>query len=450
MKTAWRKYRGAWGWIALFSLLVTAAVGIYAHFYQSGLYESKVGLYILPGGVGTGEAYDPAVSEMIARDCEALLQNPVILQRTEAKLTPLLLEGMKLAVEGEKGTHVVWLKVSGADPVLCQTAAMALGAVFVDHLSAATPHQVSVATGANEPQEPVGPNRALILLTAFAACFAAFSLAFFLFAPKAETLGLEDARAGNLGLAVLGAIPDYRRDLSRFFRKKGEEGRILSQWVDPACLEEVKALSLALAGGGDQPWHSVALASVGADEGKSGLAVLLAAALCSQGKRVLLVDMDCYCPTLGRLLGVQGRRDLLDHLAGKAGLQEVLTPTALRNLFFIDNLHPDSCPWQVVHSQAFEAFLDRMGQEFDHVLVDTPPLGLFADAGALGSVLEGTLLVAADHRLTPMQFQEARERLSQAHNRLLGLVFTFVPRKGLGRKRPKPAQRPGAKAAARA
>ncbi len=429
MRTAWRKYQKVWVWLLLPSLVVAVAVGLYAYLFMPDQYCSTVGLYVLPSGVDVDEQYAPSTRDMIVRDCQQLLRNKELLDKAEAKLAPYTMDGMRLTVEGVPDTHVINMTVTGPDPELCQTAAIALSVVFTEHLQQVSDlKNVSVANRAQYPLEPVGPSRVPAILLAFLVCFAVGTLLFFLFVPKQETVRAEQVGPEDFGVPTLGKIPDFRKDLSRFFKNKGKQQRMLLQWVNRSCVEEIKNLSLCLKAREDKkPVTSLVLTSYSADEGKSSLTVLLGSELVNQGKRVLLVDMDCFAPTLGRLLGVHGKRDLIHHLGGEATIEQVMLPTGLPNLFLIDQVHLESMTTRVVGSKAFDAFLKRMTEEFDYVLFDSPPVSLFADAAALGSALDGTLLVVAENRISPSKLRDLVQKLQAAQNQLLGLAFTYVP-----------------------
>lgn len=420
MKSAMRSYRRNILLILLLSFIFAAAMGFYTYEYEPDVYESTVGLYVLPSG-----ADNAAISEMLASDAALLLQNPEILSKAEEALSPDSLDGMRIALEGVKGTHILYIKVSGTNPSLCQRAATAVSTVFMEQMQTVTNGlTISVAKRAEFPLEPVAPRRILKILLTFAIAFAAISALWLLFAPKKRRVCVSDALESVA--PVLGGVSDFRSDVQSFFNKKKGVTRILSQHVNRSTIEDVKALSIALENKVSPQPRSLVVASYQADEQRSGLAVLLASELCDQGERVLLVDMDCYAPTIGRLLCVHGTKDLIHYLGGEATLDQITLPTAVPGLFVIDHLHEQSLVARMVAAPAFAVFIEQMQQEYDHVFFIAPPVGLFSDAAALASVLEGILLVVAQDRHTEKEFEDMILKLKMSGDRLVGLVFTLI------------------------
>ncbi len=426
MKAAWRSYRRNVGLILLFGLVVAAAMGVYTYHYEPDQYVSGVSLYIFPKGMDVDAKYNAQTAEMLVRDAQAIIRNPQILYKTEEKLSPDTLDGMRVKLSGIADTHIVRIDAYGQDPELCQRAATAVSVVFMEQMRNVTEiENISVAERAELPTDPVLPRRALKTALAFGVTFLLLSLLWLLFAPKRLRLRAEDFHEGKYGIRMLGRISDFRKDLPYYFRRRGTKVRILSQYVNRSTLEDVKAMAIALQ---QEPLsqRSLVLTSLQTDEGKSTLAALLAGELADQGKRVLVVDMDCYAPTIGRLFGVKGSRDLIHHLGGEVALDQIILPTAIPDLFVIDIVHPHSLVARMVGASAFAGFMQRMYQEFDYVLFDTPPISLFADAAALGSVLDATILVIAEERLTGTEVMETIQRLKKANNRLAGCVFTLA------------------------
>ena len=431
MKFAMRSYRRHFGWIVLIGFIFAAAMGVYTYYYEPDLYTSSVDLYVLPQGENADAQYNPETSEMLVRDAKQLIRGPEVMREANEKLWPDSLDGVQILLEGIEGTHIIRITARGTNPSLCQRAAIAVNAAFMGKIkSVAKVETVYVADRAELPESPAGPMRPLKIAATFGVAFFVASLLWLLFAPKKRKLIALDAAKEDLGVSVIGSISDYRQDLSVFSDQRDDGVGILSHYINPSTAEDVKALSIAFSQKTETSVRSLLFASYQTDEGKSTLAAILGSELAGQGKRVLLVDMDSYAPTLSALFSTKGIADIFHYFNGQASLDQVILPTAVPHLFLIDNLHPGSQLIGLVGTPEFADFLEQMYLEFDYVFFDAPPVELFADAAALGSVLDGTLLVVAQGRLTDVQLQDMKNRLTQAGNHLCGLVFNFVkPRK---------------------
>ena len=431
MKSALRSYRRNIGLILLFGVIFAAALGYYTYHYEQDIYVSTVGFYLLPEGADAEAQYQPQVSAMLAKDVKQMLQDPDLKEKANEKLWPENMDEVRLTMIPVKGTHVIHLNAYSTDPELCQKSVIAMSVALMEKMKSVTDiAAVSIVERAEYPEHPVKPDRILKIFIAFGAAFLFFSLLWLLLAPKKIKIDAEEAKWQQWGIPVLGSVTDYRKDLPFFFRRRGKKSKILLEYLNHATVEDVKAISIALRRANPESMKSIVLASQLSGEGKSTLMALLASELALQGKRVLVVEMDSYAPTIGKLFGVKGRFDLLNHLSGEASLDLIILPTAVPNLFVIDHIHRKSMAMRMVSTSMFREFLEQMRAEFDFIFFDAAPLNLYADALALGNVLDGTLLVAAEEQITEEELHETIATLQKMVRHVCGVVFNFAkPRK---------------------
>jgi len=155
-------------------------------------------------------------------------------------------------------------------------------------------------------------------------------------------------------------------------------------------------------------------------EGKTLSATNVALTLShSFGKRVLLVDGDLRKPSVHQLLTLQngdGLSDMLRRPSGRLPTQEVL-PT----LSVITGGHYDPDPVAVLVSDAVQQFFNDARDQFDWIVVDTPPIILFPDAGLFADKLDTCLLVlSAATTASPIA---ARAVEAIGASRILGVVL---------------------------
>jgi capsular exopolysaccharide synthesis family protein len=163
--------------------------------------------------------------------------------------------------------------------------------------------------------------------------------------------------------------------------------------ADPVFVEQYRHLAAALH---QAQLHdgirSVMVASAVAGEGKTVSATNLALILSrSFKKRVLLVDGDLRKPSIHEFLRLEngsGLSDLLKRPGGRAVLQ-TLSPT----LSVMTSGQPDPDPVALLVSDAANRFLADMREQFDWVVVDTPPVLLFPDAGLFAGMLDTCVMI---------------------------------------------------------
>jgi succinoglycan biosynthesis transport protein ExoP len=179
--------------------------------------------------------------------------------------------------------------------------------------------------------------------------------------------------------------------------------------------------------GTDNMMKVIAFTSSVPSEGKSTLTYNLATILSALGYRVLLVDADMRKPTVHKLA----------RLSNKVGLSMALaTPNPWQDLIQAGddhgNLHiltagslPPN-PMLLLESNKMAALIQEWRQEYDYVLVDTPPVIGITDAQCLTSKVDTFILVAAINRSTRSGIARALEILSTARANVSGLLINMI------------------------
>jgi len=168
----------------------------------------------------------------------------------------------------------------------------------------------------------------------------------------------------------------------------------------------------------------IAVTSPGVKDGKTITAINLAASL-AQGSdaRILLVEADLRRPVLSRYLALERTR--------APGLSEILLDPARRlgdavletgNRFNVVLAGSAGAPvHEMFRSPRLEALLREARDEYDVVVLDTPPVGAVSDCALLARLVDGVLLVVAAHRTSRRLLEEALNQLDAGH--VLGMVF---------------------------
>ena len=165
-----------------------------------------------------------------------------------------------------------------------------------------------------------------------------------------------------------------------------------------------------------------------AGEGKSTVAANLAISMALKGKRVILVDCDLRNPSVGRIFRVEEKcPGLVAVLNGKATLEEALVevkskdaPTGLRLLPGADK---ESRLVEILGSQAMRQLVDRLRDEADAVILDTPPSALLVDAMMLVRHVDGIAYVVMRDYARRRVIFDGVEELSAGGAPILGCIL---------------------------
>ncbi|MFL9907065.1 polysaccharide biosynthesis tyrosine autokinase [Paraburkholderia sp. RL17-337-BIB-A] len=179
----------------------------------------------------------------------------------------------------------------------------------------------------------------------------------------------------------------------------------------------------------DAPNRIVAITSPAPSDGKSFLCANLAALIAESGKRVLLIDADLRRGRLAQYLGRSPNGGLTELLTGQVDLEVAARATGVDGLHFIAaGAYPPN-PSEILTSSRFSEILARFEQEFDLVIVDTPPLLAVADAAVIAHIAGSTVLVMRSGAHTEGHVAEALKKLRRARARVVGGVMNAVPLK---------------------
>lgn len=176
--------------------------------------------------------------------------------------------------------------------------------------------------------------------------------------------------------------------------------------------------------------RSLVVTSTRAGEGKSTTLLALAVVLARQGLKVVIIDADMRSPSLHHMFGVENEVGLSSLLSGNARWQDAVRDSGLAGIKIIAaGPHPPNAA-DLLSGLALEALLRGLVTEFDHVLIDAPPLLGLADAPLIASKVEGSVFVVEAYGVESRSAKIAVDRLQSSGSRVVGAVLTkFESRK---------------------
>jgi capsular exopolysaccharide synthesis family protein len=277
-------------------------------------------------------------------------------------------------------------------------------------------NNISIVDLATPPPEPSKPDMLLNILLAALLGLGLGVLAALVLEALDETLASPDDIEKKLGVPVLGVIPL----LDKGETTKDALGDVRSGFSE-AYYSLRTALQFSTPNGAPS---SLLVASARPAEGKSTTAYAVALNLARVGKRVLLVDGDLRNPSMHRVVGVENERGMSNLLSGSVDLAAVVQPTGHENLFFIPCGPLPPNPAELWGGDRLHQFLAESRNNFDHVIVDGPPVLGFADSPLLAAAVNGVLFVLESRGTRRGQARGALRRLQVGRAHLLGAVLT--------------------------
>jgi protein-tyrosine kinase len=167
--------------------------------------------------------------------------------------------------------------------------------------------------------------------------------------------------------------------------------------------------------------RSVMIASAVAAEGKTLTATNLALTLSqSFDRRVLLIDADLRRPSLHEMFQLRNEQGLVDSLRRPGG-GRLPVHMVSRNLWVLTAGRPTSDPMSGLVSDAMKQLLADAAEQFDWVIVDTPPVALMPDANLLAGMIDTALLVVSANTTPYPLVQRAAAAIGTS--RILGVIL---------------------------
>ena len=163
------------------------------------------------------------------------------------------------------------------------------------------------------------------------------------------------------------------------------------------------------------------------DEGKTTSACNIALTLALTGSRVVLVEADLRKPRVCDYLGLDSGAGLTNVLAGQHALEDVLVPWKRKTLTVLPAGPVPPNPSELLGSQHMTTLLQALAADFDHVVIDTPPLLPVTDAAVLATIADGAVLIVRHGRSSRDDLELATQALAAVNARLLGTVLNFIP-----------------------
>ncbi|SDR22543.1 tyrosine-protein kinase Etk/Wzc [Paraburkholderia fungorum] len=161
--------------------------------------------------------------------------------------------------------------------------------------------------------------------------------------------------------------------------------------------------------------------------GKSFVAANLAILHAEIGSKVVLIDADMRRGHLASLFGDSNRGGLSEVLSERMALRSALRATSVEGLTFLScGVRPEN-PAALLMKPRFKEVLERLGSQFDMVIIDTPPFLAVTDASIIASEAGASLLVLRSGMQSEQEIADTVKKMERAEGRIAGAVFNGIP-----------------------
>jgi capsular exopolysaccharide synthesis family protein len=188
-------------------------------------------------------------------------------------------------------------------------------------------------------------------------------------------------------------------------------------------------ISILFSGENGESPKVLVVSSAGPEEGKSTVVSNLAIAIAEVGQKVLLIDADMRRPRQHEIFSIDNKRGLSSLLRertvlnGDRSLGGLIRETEVPGLFVLTSGPETFAATTLIYNSHMPELLAYAREEFDTVLIDTPPMLQISDARVLGRMADKVILVVRAGLTTRDAAIAARQRFSEDGAKLLGTIL---------------------------
>ncbi len=303
------------------------------------------------------------------------------------------------------------------------------------------------------PEDPVSPRKKLnLMLAMFIGLFGGVGLCF-VFEYFDNTVKNPEDIEEITGVPSLGIVPHFSpetgnksksRYLTRYRYGEEEEKNEENVLVDAKNIELINHLypklsiaedyrtirtSILLSRAGNPP-KTILVSSSLPREGKSVTTTNLAISFAQLKKKVVVIDTDLRRPRLHKIFDVSNIAGVSTYLSRASSLKDdliaMVLESGIENIWVLPAGPVPPNPAELLNSQNMDDLLEDLKENFDVILLDTPPILSVIDGVILASKVDSVLLVIHVGKTTRKDFINTVESLKRANGRLMGTVFNWM------------------------
>lgn len=236
------------------------------------------------------------------------------------------------------------------------------------------------------------------------------------------------------GISVYASVPKsvQQLEVANKLKRKDNKDLLLLAEENPADLsiEALRGLRTSLHFAMMEAKNNVLMISGPAPSiGKTFVSTNFAAVAAKTGQKVLLVDADMRKGYLQQCFGLTADNGLSDFLSGKIGQEMVSKQTKVENLDVITRGQVPPNPSELLMHPRFVELVEKASQEYDLVIIDTPPVLAVTDPSIVGAISGTTLMVARFDQTTSKELEVARSRFEQSGVEVKGVILNAIEKK---------------------
>ncbi len=167
-------------------------------------------------------------------------------------------------------------------------------------------------------------------------------------------------------------------------------------------------------------------------EGKTTTVSNLGTVYADSGKKTVIVDLDMRKPTIHKLFGITAENGISSVLTGQVPLKDVIVKSDIENLYIVPCGFRPPNPSELLDSQKTHDTIKELCEEFDMVIIDSPPSIAITDAAIISTYVDSTLLVVSAGNVEYNEVSATLGNLKSVGANVVGVVMNNLKKKKKG------------------
>lgn len=173
----------------------------------------------------------------------------------------------------------------------------------------------------------------------------------------------------------------------------------------------------------------IVVSSANPGEGKSTTAANLAITFSQMEHKVLLIDADMRKPVQHKIFGLKNKKGLSSIIGKMNKFDECVNKNVVKSLDILTSGTKPANPSELLASEQAAELLNTLSEDYDYIIVDTPPVNIVSDAMGLSNSIAGILMVLRYGRTTFDDLDNAMKKIELADVKMLGFILNDISKK---------------------
>lgn len=410
-----------WKMILVITLCATVLSGFITFFVIKPQYDASTKIFI-----GKEEAEEQDYNESDIEMYQKLMKTYIeiiktrdliekALGRVHSNLTANQVLG-RLTVTNITDTQIIEIKFKYKDPVVAKEIIEAITEELITVSNSLVFNgSIRVVDHVSIPHTPVSPNKNInILLSILLGIIISVAIAF-LREYMNNTYKNAEQLEQELKIPVIGSIKI----------RKGEKnnGYFLETSAQSIAMESYRTLRTNIQYSSiDNKFKVIVVTSSDHGEGKTTISGNLALCLAAEERKVILLDCDLRNPSIHKAFGLSNDIGISDVIVEKADISTAMQ-CFNNNLTILTSGKLPPNPSDILGSNFMVELLEKLKEDFDYLVIDTPPIQAFADAQILSAKADGTILVVRSEKTSKDLVHNTINIIKKVNSKIIGIVI---------------------------